>query len=194
MDEYHINKYITGMTTHLYDSAADGREILRKTIKRKTKHDFIDVVDNLLEYAETQADAKRIETGAKYILSNWSACKIRLGKSTGVVGSSTEGHVSHVLSSRMSSRPMGWCKHGADRMAKLRAYYWNKGKMLELVRYQAEQKPMKKVAGAEEISCWEIKREEQEHHSYGKYYDKMQVSLPVQARKILAIRDRVVQF
>lgn len=26
----------------------------------------------------------------------------------GVIGCSAEGHVSHVLSSRMSSRPMGW--------------------------------------------------------------------------------------
>lgn len=54
----------------------------------------------------------------------------------GVIGSSTEGHVSHILSSRMSSRPMGWSRKGAAQMAQLRTYYYNGGDMLELVRYQ----------------------------------------------------------
>lgn len=49
--------------------------------------------------------------------------------------------------SRKSSRPMGWSKVGANQMAKLRAYYWNKGDMLELVRYQKE--ALSKAAGAE---------------------------------------------
>lgn len=40
---------------------------------------------------------------------------------------SAESHVSHVLSARMSSRPMGWSVAGAERMAKLRAYLFNKG-------------------------------------------------------------------
>ena len=53
-----------------------------------------------------------------------------------MIGSSTESHVSHVLSERMSSRPMGWSKVGMAKMAELRAYYYNGGDMLELVRYQ----------------------------------------------------------
>lgn len=36
-------------------------------------------------------------------------------KEEGVMGSSTEGHISHVLSARMSSRLMGWSRQGADR-------------------------------------------------------------------------------
>lgn len=53
------------------------------------------------------------------------AAKLRLRHQNGVKGSSTEGHVSHVLSSRMSSRPMGWSIKGATKMAKLRAYELN---------------------------------------------------------------------
>lgn len=51
-------------------------------------------------------------------------------------GCSAEGHVSHVLSDRMSSRPMGWSQTGADRMSKLRGYEKNHGreKIIELVR------------------------------------------------------------
>ena len=53
----------------------------------------------------------------------------------GVKGSSTEGHVSHVLSARMSSRPMGWSMHGATQMAKLRAYELNGGDMLDSISH-----------------------------------------------------------
>lgn len=90
---------------------------------------------------------KRIATGREYILSNWTAAKLRLRHQNRVKGSSTEGHVSHVLSNRMSSRPMGWSITGATKMAKLRAYELNGGDMLELVRYQ--KRDLQKAAGAE---------------------------------------------
>jgi len=38
------------------------------------------------------------------------------------LGCSAEGHVSHVLSERMSSRPLGWSRQGAEQMARLRAF------------------------------------------------------------------------
>ncbi len=67
-----------------------------------------------------------------------------------VLGCSAEGHVSHVLASRMSTLPMGWSKKGAGQMARLRAYKYNKGKMIDLVRHQnIEEVPL--AAGAEEI-------------------------------------------
>ena len=66
---------------------------------------------------------RRLEESRDYILSNWSAAKLRLLHKEGVKGSSTEGHVSHVLSSRMSSRPMGWSRKGAAKMEQLRAYF-----------------------------------------------------------------------
>ena len=62
---------------------------------------------------------------------------------------SAAGHVSHVYADRMSSRPLGWCRTGADKMSRLRIYRQNEGNMLELVRFQ--KKEMKQVAGAEEI-------------------------------------------
>ncbi|MBQ9276495.1 MAG: ISLre2 family transposase [Clostridia bacterium] len=47
-----------------------------------------------------------------------------------------ESHVSHVLSSRMSSRPMGWSREGAERIGKLRAFYFNQGNFRKLVESQ----------------------------------------------------------
>ncbi|HIS55760.1 MAG TPA: UPF0236 family protein [Candidatus Fimimorpha excrementavium] len=89
---------------------------------------------------------KRIDESASYILSNRTAAKIRLANRKTVKGCRAEGHVSHVLSMRMSPRPMGWSP-GVDKMAHLRAYYWNGGDMLKPVRRQEQEFPV--AAGAE---------------------------------------------
>ena len=117
-------------------------------------------VDRLEGCLKDESGLKRIKDNRAYILSNWTAAKLRLNHKTGIKGCSAEGHVSHVLSSRMSSRPMGWSIKGMSKMAELRAYYYNGGDMLELVRYQKEKFP--KAAGCEEVifSCETMLREE----------------------------------
>lgn len=192
LDEYHLSKYLTSMTTHLWDSTEDARDMLRETIRKGTKEDFGRLCDKI--YADADADdgaRNRVEKGRSYILNNWTPAKVRLQKRSGVLGSSTEGHVSHVLASRMSSRPMGWSKVGANQMAKLRAYYWNKGDMLELVRYQKE--AVSKAAGAEECLS---------PHELGvlidnigkdprRYEERLQVSLSFQTMKKLRIIENI---
>lgn len=135
---------------------------------------------------------KRIRSAKEYILSNWTAAKLRLGNQEGVKGSSTEGHVSHVLSSRMSSRPMGWSIQGATKMAKLRAYELNGGDMLELVRYQKRKLP--KVSGTEYdvLSSTEIIRTEKNRHGeLGKYVDTIRHSVSLQNRKIVYFNSHI---
>ena len=189
MDEYHINKYLTQMTTHLYDSAQDGRDLLREAIRNGSKEEFCRKVDMLLGYTDDDNSRKRIADGRDFILRDWTATKLRLLRRSGVVGSSTEGHVSHILSSRMSSRPMGWSKRGADRMAKLRAYSRNEGDMLKLVRYQkrhVDREVMQdKPLTIKDLVAWE----NASRRTGGKYADRLQHSVSIQARKILAIRD-----
>ena len=107
-----------------------------QAIRSKTKQDFEEIVDRLEDCPVDETGLKRIATGREYILSNWTAAKLRLRHQNRGKKSSTEGHVSHVLSNRMSSRPMGWSITGSTKMAKLRAYELNGGDMLELVRYQ----------------------------------------------------------
>lgn len=190
LDEYHINKYLIKMTSHLYDSADEGKLILRDSIRYDTKVEFRKVVEYIRGYAKEE-DLDRIAEGEKYITGNWMATKIRMQKAKGVVGSSTEGHISHVLAERMSSRPMGWCKKGADRMGRLRAYYWNGGDMLELVRYQKEMRD--KARKEKRILPGEIIRScDRKHAPNGKYYDKLQHSIPAMVKKKLAIRDHLM--
>ena len=106
---------------------------------------------------------------------------------------SAEGHVSHVYSDRMSSRPLGWCRKGADKMSRLRIYRQNQGDMLELVRYQ--KKEVKKAAGAEEViysATDMIVMENERRRKLGVYADLHLYSIPYpQIKKIAALKDHI---
>lgn len=185
IDRFHLNKYMIRGTSHLLDSAEDARIEMSKAIKNGTKRDFEEVMEKILKVTEGESTIKRVKESKNFILSNWSATKIRLMRKEGVIGCSAEGHVSHVLSSRMSSRPMGWSRIGTDKMAHLRAYYYNGGNMLELVRKQRKELP--KAAGAEEndiISCEEMLRaEKNKRYELGKYVESISHRVSTDAKK-----------
>lgn len=192
LDEFHLEKYLTKLTSHMKDSREDAADELRRAIRSKNKSDFSDLVDKLEGYLPGETGKKRMEEARAYILSNWMAAKIRLKHKDGVVGSSTEGHVSHVLSNRMSSRPMGWSVTGATKMAQLRAYYLNGGDMLELVRYQEKKLP--KAAGAEyEVlsSVQVLASEKNRHGELGKYVESITHSMSLQNKKIVHFNAQI---
>ena len=188
LDEFHLKKYLNKMTKHMLDSSEDARKALCKSITEDTKEEFMSYVDMLEYHAKTDSEKARITEGANYILSNWSAAKVRLTNRRSLCGCSAEGHVSHLLSSRMSTGPMGWSKTGADKMAHLRAWYWNGGDMLELVRYQKEILP--KAAGSEEtvLSASQMFHDEvNKNPRWAKYAERMQVEVSPQLKKMLSI-------
>ena len=70
----------------------------------------------LKETPEPKRKAKHKQ--ANYLLNNWH--RIRNQRHPGAQGCSAEGHVSHILSERLSSRPLGWSKRNMENMARLR--------------------------------------------------------------------------
>ena len=180
LDEFHLNKYLTKMTGGLMDSAGDARAELIHEIKSGTAETFGHVTEHILSVTESNSAITRIADSANYVLHNWSAAKTRIKRGLHLVGCSAEGHVSHVLSDRMSSRPLGWCRKGADKMAHLRAYYCNKGDMLELVR--AQKLPM--AAGAEnDIIADPQKLGESIYSGWGKYVDHANHTVSILGQK-----------
>ena len=106
---------------------------------------------------------------------------------------SAEGYISHIYADRMSSRPLGWSKTGADKMARLMVYKKNGGNMLELVRHQKKELPV--AAGMEEVICSaeEVLRSERKNRKdFGKIADLplYTISYP-QIRKIAAIKNHI---
>lgn len=147
-------------------------------------------------YRRASVDAytglNRMSEAKEYILSNWTAAKLRLRRMDGVKGSSTEGHVSHVLSSRMSSRPMGWSVTGACKMAELRAYYLNGGDMLELVRYQEKELPKAVGSEYEVLSSNQMfASETRRHGELGKYMECISHSLSLQNKKAIYFNSHI---
>ena len=106
---------------------------------------------------------------------------------------SAEGHVSHIFSDRLSSRPLGWSVVGADKMAQLRVYKKNKRDMLELVRYQKQNLPL--AAGAEEVICSAeevLKSERRNRRELGAIADLPIYDIPYpQIKKIASIKDHI---
>ena len=186
LDGYHLEQCLFKMTSHMLDNAGEAREMLRYTICEGNKEDFISVVDMLLNYADGKKEEERILKNRDFLLDNWSASRVRLSE-TSAVGSSTEGHVYHVLSSRMSTLAMGWSRNGADKMARLRAYYYNGNDMLELVRYQKQ--VLKKAAGAEETEglISEVRKTYHKYPAWGKYEEVMRVELSAEMKKRMSI-------
>ena len=179
LDRYHLEQHLTRLTRHMKDSEEDARSELYRVICAGTKAQFAQLLWRLKDHLPDGANQKRFDESGQYLLNNWTAAKIRLRETEGKVGSSTEGHVSHVLSSRMSTLALGWSLLGADKMAQLRAYYLNGGDMLSLVRYQKQELP--KVAGDEArsyLSTREILNSERNRHGeIGRYYDSIQHSI-----------------
>lgn len=193
LDEFHLEKAITKLTSHLKDSREDARKELYEAIRKKKKEDFKEIADRLEGCLKDESGLKRVHDNREYILSNWTAAKLRLDHKDGIQGCSAEGHVSHILSSRMSSRPMGWSIKGMSKMAELRAYYYNGGDMLELVRYQKENIP--KAAGCEDIvvSCGQMLAQEgKNRRSLGALADLPVYSIPYpQIKKIANFKDHI---
>lgn len=196
LDGFHLQKYLMRLTSHMKDGTEDARKELCNVIRRQTKADFTEIVERLkdaLPRENREVGVRRLEGSRDYVLSNWSAARLRLLHTEGVAGSSTEGHVSHVLSSRMSSRPMGWSRKGAAKMARLRAYYYNGGDMLELVRYQKA--GMKKESGAEEaaiISSTQIRQSERNRHGeLGKYMEAIRGSISRDTKKKVYFNEQI---
>ena len=87
----------------------------------------------IYEKTENEEQKKRVKTARDYIYSNWHGINNYVNDQY-AEGCSAEGHVSHVLASRMSSRPLSWSEDGADRMARLRAFKYNGGKREDLYK------------------------------------------------------------
>ena len=111
-------------------------------------------------------------------------------------GCSAEGHVSHVLSERMSSRPMGWSKRGADRMSRLRCYVRDhgEGRIIDLVRYQRERMALRKT-GTDDVEIPKAKSYQTVTDEYDRarsYIERLQATIPgYTAKKSFAIRNQL---
>lgn len=142
--QYHLDKF------HAYRSlttaSAGNRKqyvYLRNLLSEKS-YSAENELESIMQQAVYSGADASIRNSLIYLLNNYSEIDF-----SEKVACSAEGHISHVLSKRMSSRPMGWSIAGAERIAHLRCFMYNGGNFLNLV-IRTNRKAQEKVNQAKQ--------------------------------------------
>jgi len=108
LDRYHLNKCVIKATGHKPKIRFKLWEALNECNLEQVKEVFAAIIED----TEKETKLKAVKDARHYILSNWGDI-IRYREDPYTMGCSAEGHVSHILAHRMSSRPIGleytWC-------------------------------------------------------------------------------------
>lgn len=126
LDRYHLNKAVKTAGAHIENAE---REIWR-AIKNEGKEYIKVVFETILDATETEAKVQAVKEAKTYIMNHWENIKHHYSKDYS--GCSAEGHISHIYSDRLSSRPLGWSREGVDQMARLRVFAANGGNLFDL--------------------------------------------------------------
>lgn len=120
LDKYHKNKYVHQLLAG-YDAGRmrQLRRDLDQALYDMDEEYFENIVQMLLY--EMPQRAEEITEAANYLRSHMPAIAIQRTDPSAGNGGATEPHVSHVLSSRLSSRPMGWSKKTLQRFVPILA-------------------------------------------------------------------------
>ncbi len=107
LDRYHINKALKGTVSGIDRKSGCQYEYhLRQALNEGDRDYFSSVRDSLL--ARWPEREQSILENSNYLLDHFDAIHIYNTDPEARKGGATEPHVSHVLSSRLSSRPVGW--------------------------------------------------------------------------------------
>lgn len=146
LDRYHLSKYVTQATAHMGYTTP----IMWDYINSGDKENVKELFNVIISATEPETKKKAVQEARRYILGNWEGIMRQYERD--YIGCSAEGHVSHILSSRLSSRPLGWCKTGVDQMSRLRVFVANGGNVYDLFME-------KKKASVNEARNIEVDRE-----------------------------------
>lgn len=194
-DKFHLMKYINLAAAQMLDEkdvAKDELWHLLYSKKPKAKERFEEYTNRMMQSAKNPEKVENLRT---YVLGNWTAIRRTLRNKL-VDGCSAESHVSHVLSDRLSSRPMGWSQTGADRMSKLRCYERNHGRegIINLVRYSREQRKLPATGTDNDmVKVVTLREIRTEHYDQARsYIERMQAHIPgLTAKKTASIRTQL---
>jgi hypothetical protein len=147
LDRYHLSKYVTQATAHMGYTTS----IMWDYIEAGDKDSVKELLKVIISTTESESKRRAVQEAGRYILGNWKG--IMRQYDADYVGCSAEGHVSHILSSRLSSRPMGWSKVGVDQMTRLRVFVANGGNVYDIFMQKKKEtiKEEKKIKVDREI-------------------------------------------
>lgn len=189
VDKFHLMKYINAAANQMLDESELVKSELYRMLYKRDKQEIKEYTERMIKSATNQKPIQDLQT---FVLGNWNAV-MRTYHNKVITGCSAESHVSHMLSDRLSSRPMGWSQTGADRMSKLRCYEKNYGreKIIDLVQYSRKLKR----TGTDNTETVQVSLREirAEHYVQARsYIDRIQATIPDgTVRKITSIREQI---
>ena len=133
MDEFHVLKYTIKATSVLQDSQEEGMHRIFEALRNNNKTELENIFGMIYNICKTDKEKEIINECNKYFMDQFESICLRFQKNEEILGCSAEGHVSHILSNRLSSRPMGWSIKGCNNISKLIAYYYNGGSIAKLL-------------------------------------------------------------
>lgn len=141
LDRFHLERYLVAALGQDQEALDEIWQALKEGDEFK--------VQALLKEKEKQATSssrkRAIAECRRYIRRNWDGIMAWRLYPEVELKVSAEGHVSHILAARLSSRPRAWSRVGADRMARLLAAKANGVNLREryLAQKKRELKPLK---------------------------------------------------
>ena len=109
-----LREVLEALERKLFESKERKHNWVVERKKSLNKQAVLDILQEALERTEQPPRQRRIQDTMGYIKNNWDGIEASVKNPT--VGCSAEGHVSHILSERLSSRPMAWSLEGAGNM------------------------------------------------------------------------------
>ena len=140
LDKFHMMKAINGivgkMTKETKKEKTNYKKRIYKSLEKFEFKEFKEICYEILSEEMEYSLRIRKEQLMNYILNNEEGIRNLYKNKEILHGCSAEGHVSHIYSDRMSSRPMGWKTRNVNNMSKLRLLREDKISVREILEKQ----------------------------------------------------------
>ena len=161
LDKYHLTKAVNGIVgKETKDNIKEKSEYKRRIYRSFYALDFKqtkEIVYEILAEEMEETIRKGKEKLLQYILNNKEGIS-NLYKYQGQLhGCSAEGHVSHLYSARLSSRPLGWKTINVDNVSRLRLVKADKKEIKQIVQNKRKVIEFKEVEKIRHVAKEKIK-------------------------------------
>ena len=161
LDKFHLIKAVNGIVgKETKENEKDKSEYKRKIYRSFYALDFEqtkEIVYEILAEEMEETTRKRKEKLLQYILNNKEGISNLYKYQKQLHGCSAEGHVSHLYSARLSSRPLGWKTVNVDNVSRLRLIKADKKEIKEIVHNKRKVIEFKEIEKIRHIANEKIK-------------------------------------
>ena len=138
LDKFHLMKAVNGIVgKENKENLKEKSEYKRRIYTSFYKQDFKEtkaIMYEILSEEMEETTRKRKEKLLRYILNNKTGISNLYKYQSELHGCSAEGHISHLYSARLSSRPLGWKTINVDNISRLRLLKEDKVEIKEIVQ------------------------------------------------------------